>query len=445
MEHARKSFSLNHLQSAFWGIFCSAVYFVAVTLVLRDYAAVEWEIYRIYFGRIDSYDVLAVMVFLTISGTIVPRHISTPSSLFAIISYIFIVIPAAVCLVAMDGATPANRYLTLLFMLIGFYIIASVSTSAPDSADEGREPAAWLAPLLLILAVLLMIFLYLRFGSIMSFASLDTLYEQREKGAANNFIEGYAQTYSQYVFSTGLFAFGLYKKNIVYIAVGLAGSVMNFAITAEKAGAMYPVFISFLFFALLSKRKFLVSSNFLMISLSALLVFSIYTRAELPTSDFVSWYLGTRTILTPGIFITHYTDFFFDRGYTYFSHLRGLNFFVTVPIQYVNDVRWPSIGLIVGEDFIGFPKLNANANFVASDGIASLGLFGIIVAFVILAVIMRVFDKVGQGVPKPLLLSLLLPIALSLANGSALSVLTSTGGFFWIALLAYAFKRRQVE
>jgi len=445
MEHARKSFSLNHLQSALWGIFFSAVYFVAVTLVLRDYAAVEWEIYRIYFGRIDSYDVLAVTVFLTISGAIVPRHISTPSSLFAIITYIFIVIPAAVCLVAMDGATPANRYLTLLFILIGFYIIGSVSTSDIDSADPGREPAAWLAPLLLILAVALMIYLYIRFGSIMSFASLDTLYEQRERGAANNFIDGYAQTYSQYVFSTGVFAFGLYKKNIAYIAIGLAGTVMNFAITAEKAGAMYPIFIIFLFFALVSKRKILVSTNFLMAGLSSLLVFSIYTRAELPTSDFVSWYLGTRTILTPGVFITHYTDFFFDRGYTYFSHLRGLNFFVTVPIQYVNDVRWPSIGLIVGEDFIGFPQLNANANFVASDGIASLGLMGIIVAFVILAVIMKTFDRVGHGVPKPLLLSLVLPIALSLANGSALSVLTSTGGFFWIILLAYAFKRRQVE
>ncbi|WP_255985114.1 hypothetical protein, partial [Klebsiella pneumoniae] len=68
-----------------------------------------------------------------------------------------------------------------------------------------------------------------------------------------------------------------------------------------------------------------------------------------------------------------------------------------------------------------------------------------IVAFVILAVIMKTFDRVGHGVPKPLLLSLVLPIALSLANGSALSVLTSTGGFFWIILLAYAFKRRQVE
>ena len=100
---------------------------------------------------------------------------------------------------------------------------------------------------------------------------------------------------------------------------------------------------------------------------------------------------------------------------------------------------------MVGEDFIGFPKLNANANFVASDGIASLGLIGIFVSFLIFSIILKVFDYVGRGIPKTLLLPLLLSIALTLTNGSALSVLTSTGGFLWMLVFRYAFMRKDQQ
>ena len=110
-------------------------------------------------------------------------------------------------------------------------------------------------------------------------------------------------------------------------------------------------------------------------------------------------------------------------------------------MQYLSDPRWPGIGLLVGEDFIGFPKLNANANFVASDGIASIGILGIFISFLIFTVIFKIFDYVGKGIPKTLLLPLLLSIALTLTNGSALSVLTSTGGFLWMVVFRYAFVR----
>lgn len=418
----------------------SVFYFIAIALLLRDYAAVEWTLYRIYYDSINSWDILFAILYLIFSSLLIPSRIESPSSLFIIIVYLFIYIPAGVCLLSMDGEQTINRYITLICISLSFCLsifFTQIKTHA--EIDSSRSPVVSLGPFLLILSCLLLAFLYYRFGSVMSFATLDNLYEQRARGAANNFIEGYAQTYSQYVLSTGLLALGLYQKNLVYIAIGFLGSIVNFSITAEKAGLMYPLFILLLYLALKSKSKIFISIYFIMPILSIILLFSIYTRDIIYFSEFISWYLGTRSILTPGLFITYYTDFFFERGYTYFSHIRGFSSFVPIPSAYVSDPRWPLIGIMVGEDFIGLARLNANASFVASDGIASIGTIGIFFAFTVFSLIIRIFDSLGRGIPNELLLPLLLSIALTLTNGSALSVLTSTGGFFWMLLLKFAF------
>jgi len=446
MNQANRTATLDAVSVALVRAAVGALYFTAIALLLRDYAAVDWGIYRIHYDMIDILDILVAAVFVSIASTVVPRRIKSPSSLLLIICYLFIVMPAGVCLLALESSSGASRYTTLFVLLFAFSGSAfAVRNSFNDHFDEiARMPSRLFGPILLIGAVALLFFLYYRFGSIMSFATLDNLYEQRARGAATNFVDGYAQTYSQYVFSTGLLAFGLYRKNVLFIAVGLLGSLVNFAITAEKAGLIYPVFVIFLYFALKAKAEYFVSSASISIFLALILMLSTYTRNVSSISEFLCWYLGTRTILTPGIFIVHYADFFFERGYTFFAHIRGLDVFIPIPGQYISDPRWPQLGIIVGEDLIGMSRLNANANFIASDGIASLGLIGVFVSFGIFTVIIKVFDILGRGVPQTLLLPLLLSIGLTLTNGSALSVLTSTGGLFWMLMLQFLFVKDEM-
>ena len=203
---------------------------------------------------------------------------------------------------------------------------------------------------------------------------------------------------------------------------------------------MYPVFVISLSLALISKRKYFLNTYFILTLLSTILILSIYTRLIIPGSDFLCWYLGTRTILTPGAFVVYYAEFFSQSGYTYLSHVRGLNLLIPMPGQYLGDARWPALGLMVGEDYLGIPRLNANASFLATDGIASFGIWGCFIAFGILAAISRTFDYLGRGIPSGLLLPILFPIALTLSNGSSLSVLTSFGGIFWMVLFSVAFR-----
>lgn len=148
--------------------------------------------------------------------------------------------------------------------------------------------------------------------------------------------------------------------------------------------------------------------------------------------------------MTPGSFIVQYMDFFSHRGYTHFSHIRGIGSVIGTPSQYANDGRWPALGLIVGEDHFGFLRLNANASFVASDGIASFGIIGIPVVFFLVALYLRVLDKSAHGIGGVALV-ILLPFTLTLSNGSIFTLLTSFGGIFWVIIMRFVFVEGQAS
>lgn len=420
-------------------IACLIAYTYSVIVLLRDYASFEWTLYGLSYSSPTIAAVMQVGIFLFLAGWICPQEINSPSTLMLIICFLLIIIPSVVCLFFMDPRYVDNPTLASGFMVGGFALSCAISQrKILPTYVITRAPHKLLIPSLMVFAIILLAFLYWRFGSVMSFVALDSIYEQRERGAAENLVEGYAQTYSQYVLSTGLLALGLYYRQFIPVALGLFGSVTNYMITAEKAGLTYPLFVIAMFLIIRANSSFLKSTPFLAALFAGILLLSVAFYRQSPIAEFSAWYLGMRTILTSGNFIVHYLNFFESVGYTFFSHVRGLDFFVPVPVEFANDVRFPGIGLIIGEDYFNFPKLNANANFVASDGIASLGLIGIPLAFVAFGLFLRMFDWAARGV-GPVSILLLLPIALTFTNGSMLTTATSFGGFLWVVILKYGF------
>ncbi len=266
----------------------------------------------------------------------------------------------------------------------------------------------------------------------MNFAGLDSIYEQREIGAAKNLFEGYIQTYYGYVISPALVVIGLHKKNYLYMALGFLGGLVLYLITAEKAVITYPIFVVAFFYILNIKNNSYNTAVFIMLLFSVFLFYAVNFYESSDAAAFVAWYLGIRTLLIPGAFIVHYADYFSQTGYTYMTHISGVSNFIDIPAQYLTATRWPSIGHLVGEDFLNIPTLNANANFMASDGIASAGVIGLLVALILLAVFLTALDKATQGIKNSISLPILLPIALTLTNGSLFTVLVSFGGLFWI-------------
>jgi hypothetical protein len=432
---------LLRLKESIYRLVSVGVLAAVLMILLRDYASTEWWIYGFDFFPPQRSDMAFLAIFIVLTAAFLPSHIRSPSSLILILVYLLVVVPAAVCATGMSLMLPGPR-LQFLAVLGVSYIVACLMNRQPGDwlSPPLRHPHRLVVPVMVIMAGLLLAYLVYRYRDIMSFASLDTLYEQREKGAADTLIDGYVQTYSQYVLSTGLVAFGVIRRNIVLILVGIVGSIINFMITAEKAGFTYPFIIIAVYFMLKARHNFFRSIHFMALSIAAVLYISLQVYQGVFAAEFALWYVGIRTMMVPGSFVLHYLTFFAERGFTYFSHIRGLDILIGVPNEYYNDPRWPGIGLIIGEDHFGLNDLNANASFIASDGAASLGLLGIFLAVIGFGLLLKVFDKVSSGIGI-LAVLLLVPIGLTLTNGSLFTILTSFGGALWIALFHFGFSR----
>lgn len=414
--------------------------FLVLYLVNRDYATVEHYQYGYEMTDFTITDGLFLILLIAIGTFSIPRRIDRPSTLFLVISYWFIVVPFQVLGLTGANSESPDRYIVLLTVHMGYFCCAILNRNGIRRGPS-RHAHPSLLPMLITLWVLTTIALFVIFGGIMRISALDLIYEQRSLGRASNFLEGYLQTYNQYVFSTALVAFGCYRRNYILIAAGFGGAIMNYSITAEKSSVAFPFFIVALYYMMRSKSEYLRSSSFVAFALSLMCVVGLALKSFLTLGQFLIWYVGVRTLLTPGQQIILYSDYFTTKGFTYFSHVRGLNLFIPTPAVYSTEVRWPSLGHIVGELHLNIPNLNSNANFIASDGVASMGAFGVLVVFLLIAILLYAMDRVAKGIDPVLMLPVLLPISLTLTNGSIFTVITSFGGLFWAIIFLMMFKK----
>jgi len=98
-----------------------------------------------------------------------------------------------------------------------------------------------------------------------------------------------------------------------------------------------------------------------------------------------------RTLATGGWTVSLYYEYFTANGYTYFSHIRIVDFFTH---WYPYGGR--SLGQIIGLEYSGSDLANFNANFWASDGFAAWGLWGIPVVTSALAAFFVLLNRIAS-------------------------------------------------
>jgi hypothetical protein len=155
------------------------------------------------------------------------------------------------------------------------------------------------------------------------------------------------------------------------------------------------------------------------------------TYKQSKVSDFLSVYLTFRTIGIPGLTLSQYFRVFSDEGYTRGSHIKGISSFVPAPPAYMDDPGWPSLGYIVADRIYKSPQTNQNANLYAGDGIASAGVMGIMLISLMLALWLRLLDRLIPRAVAWQAILLMLPTALALTNAPLSTTLVSFGGLFW--------------
>jgi hypothetical protein len=251
---------------------------------------------------------------------------------------------------------------------------------------------------------------------------------------------GYAMIWLSSSINPMLIARGLVYRQKLLILVGVCGQVLGYSTAGSKSIALSVLVITLFYFLL--RRGSLGFALKLVWGVVASFVglYSIAMISGLAHSPLVFYALSItfmRTFGFPGMLTGQYYNFFQLHPNTYFSHVRGISTLVHYPYN-------KPLGLEIGKYFVGYFDTDWNAHFWATDGIAGMGVAGVLLISVFCALVFLLLDIAASG-HKPIFAALSMTfVALNLSNTSLFTTLVS-GGMFLSMLLLFFLPRDRGE
>lgn len=401
--------------------------------------------YELGMNIYNSFFICFIFIFIQ---PIIPSKLDTPSSVAINYLYYIVFIPTIVLTLLQVNF---YEYISeLIALCIGFILIVAITKSSRDklklSIKNNKETGINLPNNFIVIFGFVLCFIYFlvtKSSLIGNFSLLD-VYLQRELGAANSAIEGYLQTWFIGFFSTGMIALGIVKKKFIFTLMGFSGFALVFLYTAQRSILILPLL---LILFIIGARIFKDNFKAIYIPLALSLIIIVFSLSISEPKDYAIdgnvLYFGAQNLVlfrligVPALLFSQYIDTFSYIGHTYFYHIKPFSMFIDIPIDRAYLDSWPGLGYIVSEFIYGDSENNANANFFASDGIASLGGTGVIIVSIILSLWLKTFDHLTKvrHADVQFFSIILLSQAFFLSNGPFSLILFSFGGLFWLAVL----------
>lgn len=364
-----------------------------------------------------------------------PLQIRRPTQVTYWILYLTVVIPSSLVPV-FTAFRPAPEIAALvLTFLVGFGILATSYLFAPLRLGGPVIPKPIFFSLYFLFSGVLFTWVLISFRGRMELVSFADVYEVL-RYAADEVLEGsyvrYASTWLGSALFPALMAYGIAFRRWWWWVAGVAGQLTLYSTAGHKIVALSGVVLLGTYWLLGRdlKKPFGFRTTILITILIALLLSITLLGGE----ENVLLRAATSLVLTRSIAITGgvtalYHDFFATHPHTYYSHVNLVNLVVTYPYELF-------VGVELGRYASGDPRLNFNANFWATDGIAALGLPGILLISLFGAALFWFLDSVALR--HDLLFSSLLIgyFGLLLANTSVFTTLL-TGGLGLVMILMW--------
>ncbi|MGQ5701426.1 hypothetical protein ACUJ46_05180 [Sandaracinobacteroides sp. A072] len=332
----------------------------------------------------------------------------------------------------------------VVFILLYFsFIVLNFSTSIKFGVkirEFVNDRYFWL--IFFLFWILFNLIVLSAFSGNLRFSGFDEIYEQREfaKTSVTSTYVWYSSGFLANCFNPFLISYGLsYNKKVSFI-IGSAGQIFLFATAAQKIViATIPLIIIFYIFVINKKGIKLYNIGF--ITAAACLSFLPVYYILNPDSQMgniiqnLTSLVYLRTFCVPGAMLSIYVDYFSNSDLTYYSHSMAGALFSKYPYD-------APVGEVIGGYVLnGLRYVNYNAGFFATDGVASLGIFGIVAASILvsyfLIFILIIFGKKEMNV----VCGSFIPFTAALSNSSIFTSLLTGGGivliiilFFWISV-----------
>ena len=397
-----------------------------------------------YYGFENSYPKVGYLVLAwglsVVPAVWMPIRLKRPSQLIYWLLYLTVFIPSMFVPLYV-GLQDATEVATLMATLFAGFAITGVSYYLPllrfhppsiSSRAYKRLAIGVVAGLVLWVCVV--------FRGNFRIVSFADVYDLRL--AADDIMEGssvhYAVMWLSAVIGPFLMAGGIVRKRVSMFLAGVLIQVFVYSTMGAKSVIVSIVVVPVLAFILRDKG----ASFGLKVSWScALLTLILYLGRSFGGSESLFFWLFSlvfmRTFGITGLNTAWYHDFFLRNPQTYYSHIKGVSWFVIYP--YNNP-----LGIEVGTFYSGDPTLDANAHFWATDGLAAWGLLGILVVSVVCTLVFWVLDSTAKGHDLTLTALMVSFVAMNLANISLFTSLLS-GGLGFLILFLYFAPRQYAE
>lgn len=197
------------------------------------------------------------------------------------------------------------------------------------------------------------------------------------------------------------------QRRWIFAAVAIAASLLFYPLLLSKLALFASVWLVFL--AVIVRfvpARFATILSLLAPALVGLIAVIVTTAGT--EAMYLFGLVNFRMLAIPASVIDHYNDFFAHEPLTYFCQISWLKPFVSCPYK-------EQLGEVLSEIyFVG----TLNASMVATEGIASLGIFGAPFSLFVCGLLIALGNRVSEGLPERFVL---------VSSGVILQVLMNVG------------------
>lgn len=425
-------------RNIFINLFFALLYTIVFSLIYTLYL---YPIHGYAHQDINNHGILfqVLGIFISIIPIIFYKGIKQISDYFAIMFYILVYIPTIMTFTFALDAKKYNLGVVLivymlsmiLFMIANRFKISNRTFIIKQQISINN---------LIILTLSIIIFIAYTYKDYLRFVSFDEVYDHRAE--SNNNITSSFIGYLFMITSGSLFplfiSYGLYKKRITLILIGSLGCLLGYLALAAKGLLMLPFIIIILYILIKRTTKPFIT---LSTSLSLISILTLVLVCKMPNNILIIWgssILFQRTLGTSGLLNYLYYTFFSENSFTYFSHINIINK-ITGIYPYNNQ----ELGFVIGNAYYG-PDMNANANFWAMDGLAGLGLYGVIIISIIIFIFLILLNYLMKNIDSKLSMIIFTPFIMNLCNVSFFTSFLSGGGAMTILLILFLKKEIKI-
>jgi hypothetical protein len=332
--------------------------------------------------------------------------------------------------------TPAEISLLMVTLYAGFAIMGGCYHLQLLRLDLSRisRRAFWRG--FGSIAAALAIWMIVVFRGHMQFLSFNNVYDLRD--IQNDVSEGTLVNYA-FMLLTGAFnpflmACGLFYRRRWLFLAGVLGQLLVYVVGGTKGSILSIAFISGFYILFRAVRhpfalKLVFGTVTLVGGSCVSYVLAGYEPEPLQLHWVALFVVLVRTFSINGLMTAWYYNFFQSNPHTFYSHIKGVNWFVHFPYE-------RTTALEIGSVYVGGNDADPTAHFWAIDGIGALGLPGVLLISAFCALVFWALDSAAQRHDPRLAALVTCYAAYNIANISIFTSLYS-GGLAILILALY--------